>query len=393
VDSLKIHRLPSIGRARGRDVSCLQAMAAATALFLSLLAAAPVPATTSGAGLLRPILGERGLTWTLDPELSWVADRAARALLRAPDATLGPRIERWARGRGLGDPWILPVAVSGSRAAGPASAAASRALWQIVDRVAAQHGVTHTGAAWAYQGRRWTLVVLFTRRPVDWATPVATGTVVRFTGRVTGGRRAPTETSGDLEIHTLGPSAGPLSCRGPATRRTVEAPGPRIAFEVARPPGPGRWVVEVVRASDPLDPVLGWWFFEREEAVASFRPSTGSPGAWLDQLRARARLPAVARDLALTAAAERQAEAVCAGARATHARGSETPADRARAEGVEGPVAENVAVAGSTARAFENLLWSPSHRRTMLDPAARQVGIAVERAGASVCVVQLFGYE
>jgi len=370
--------------------------------WLTAAGAAPAaPAgSTSAPALLRPILRDQGLDWALDPELNWVAERGARARLGGPRARrsaensdLGPSLDRLLRQRGLGDPWLLPVVLSGQGAHGPTSTRARQKLWQIVDRVAARHAVTHVGAGWARAPAGaeggWALVLLFTRRPVDWNPPVETGTTVRIGGRVA----QPATGAGPLEVLTLGPCSGPLRCAHPGTRRTLPGSGPSLAVTLERPSEPGRWVVEVVRPGRADDPVLGLWFFDRGDPVPSFRPRRGDPGRWLDELRARARLPELTRDLALTAAAERQARAACAQARATHDDAGADPADRARAEGHRGPVTENVAVAGSPARAFENLLWSPSHRQAMLDPDARQVGVAVARSEGRVCVVQVFGYE
>jgi len=340
--------------------------------------------SVSSLATLRHVVAERDLRWTIDPELAWVADRSVRRGLADGTAPSPAELEALLRGRGLGDPWVIPGIATGRGGGDRAADAAGRRLWQIVDRVASRPGVTHAGAAWRTDGTRWMLVALFVRRPVDWIRPVQHAGRIVVRGRV--GSAVDT-----VEVATLGPCAGPARCRAAGVRRRVKAAGGRVAFEVERPAGAGRFVVEVVDPASRTDPVIGWWFFDRGPIEGFDWP--GPPSRWLARMRALAKVPPGTTDLALSAAADRHAEMVCRRGRAAHGFGPEDdPGRRARAAGYRGRVGENVAVAATARRAFRNLLWSPSHRRLMLDAGVRRIGRAHRRREGRVCVVQLLGW-
>ena len=99
----------------------------------------------------------------------------------------------------------------------------------------------------------------------------------------------------------------------------------------------------------------------------------------------------------LARAAQAHAEAICAARVAAHVLGGKGPKDRAKAAGHEGPVSENVAIAGRVAKAHANFLLSPSHRANVLDPLAAELGLGIavrpESPGLAraFCVVELYG--
>lgn len=343
----------------------------------------------TGTAILQEWLDDRGGGWRLDAALSSVAEEAARAAATGAGLLDARAIDARLRGQGLGDPDHVSIAVSGQTPKNASAGERPAGLWQIIDDVAGRPGFTHAGAGWASRGSQWVFVLIATRRPVEWAPVETSGSSVRFSTRP--GAAVGPEGAG-FEVWSLGPCGSASSCRGPLLRRTVEVRRGAIAFELQRPPGPGRWVVEVVAPPGTRDPVLGWWFFDRGE-VPAFSPTHGAD-RWLSRLRAQARLPPLSTDLALQSAAQAHATAVCDADRATHGFGpaEDGPAARAQTAGFDGLVAENVAVARSARRAFENLLWSPSHRRTMLDPEARWVGRAVVKRDQRACIVQLFGF-
>ncbi|MCK6552433.1 CAP domain-containing protein, partial [Myxococcota bacterium] len=104
---------------------------------------------------------------------------------------------------------------------------------------------------------------------------------------------------------------------------------------------------------------------------------------------------------ALADAAQAHADRACALAIAAHVLPGDpsTPADRARRAGYDGRVAENVAIAPSVTRAHANLLATPSHRKNVLDPAAKSLGVGVATTSPApgrepaFCVVELYGFE
>jgi hypothetical protein len=356
----------------------------ATLFFVFAGIAANDAPSTSAVSLMRSTLRARELRWSLDPDLAGVAAEAARAALASPDAVGGSLLEARLRRRGLGDPSVLPFAIFGRDAEGPGGAAAARQLGRIVDSVAERPGVSHAAAGWAHGSQGWALVALFSRRPVDWLRPRRQGAAVRFAAA---GGRVPER----LEVLSFGPCVDPRACRRPVVRRWARRGPEGLAFELARPPGAGRWVVEALDPARPADPVVGWWFFD-QGPIAPFRP-VGPPERWLVDLRAASRIGPMAVDLELTAAAEHRAADVCREGRALHGTGAhDGPEVRARGAGYTGGVAENVAVASSAHRAFRNLLWSPSHRAQMTDPRATRIGTASVTRAHRTCLVQIFGY-
>jgi hypothetical protein len=148
-------------------------------------------------------------------------------------------------------------------------------------------------------------------------------------------------------------------------------------------------VLEVVADTEDGPRVLGLWV----RPGLRFRPESAGPSepdAWWAWQRTALGLPIGRPDSRLARAAARQAAFVCELGRAGHwGRFGETPDARARAEGVFGPVAENVAVARSAARAHRNLMVSPSHRRLIVDPHVEGFGTGLARADDRVCLVQL----
>jgi len=320
----------------------------------------------TGNALARTLAERCGLELRVDPGLSAAAARHGDALLAGLDRT--PAQALWSGG--LGDPVLWPVVGSGPTRRPLLRAAAERCPDP-------SFGPTHVGAAWSTRDGRWAAVVLYSRRWIEWAparwqdTFVVTGTALRpvDAGRVAWLRGCTSE----------------LLCD-----RAEEAPwrpdgsGLRVELNVAD-------VVELLAETDRGPQVVGLW---ARPGLELRPPSAGDPErAWRTIRRDRG-LPTGRPSRALRAAAQQHAEAVCRHGQAVHVDGAgRRPSDRARRAGWTGPVAENVAVARDPARAMANLLSSPSHHRTLVDPKIRAFGFGRASAEGRSCLVQLFGYR
>lgn len=343
---------------------------------------APLP---SAQALLRQAALSEDLAWALDPELSAVSRPLARKALSRPPTPAA--VEHSVRGRGLGDPIILPAVLTGVRPGRPDDDASRSLLRKVLRGFAAElqaePETVRIGGAWARSGSAWALVVLVAHRTVDWSIETA-GRRVVFSGRFL--RRA-----SRLQVMSLGPCAAPTRCAHPIALRDVDPRGRSIGFTLDRPPGSGRWVVEAVDPEKKSNPVVGWWFFD--EGPVRFMTWPGEPAAWLARLRKETGQPSLVIDPDLVAAAHLHARQTCGEGRASHRSPDDSlPEDRAAATGYRGFVSENVAVSTSSRRAFRNLLWSPSHRRVMLDSTLDSAGTAVHVHDRDrVCLVQMFG--
>ncbi|MEQ9503576.1 MAG: CAP domain-containing protein [Deltaproteobacteria bacterium] len=327
----------------------------------------------------------------VDPALAQAAQRHARAV--AEDTTRATRseLERALGREGLADALIVPFSIVGAR-----RAALDEALLAFTRDTAKGRAPTHVGVALAHRGGRLALVALFSRRLVELAPLPARLKPTRYTLR---GRAASPD---PVSAWVLGP------CRktcGAVHGATVVREKDVLAVEVdltrrgwylvelfvdgARGPEPAAlWRVAVGKAgkAGKVDPWPG-------DTV----PNT-PPSHQIGRARRAADLAPLKASSTLVKAAQRHAEAVCRTGLAVHVlKSGDTPTTRARAAGFEGAVTENVAIATTAAQAHHNIMWSPGHRRNVMDPTATYVGIGIATRPAapgvapSTCLVELFG--
>jgi hypothetical protein len=271
---------------------------------------------------------------------------------------------------GLGDPVVWPVV-----GAGPSR---RKLLEAAGDRCPdAEPGPTHAGGAWAERGGRWAAVLFFSRRWVDWG-PARWKDGFSVAGTPLGPNQA-----GRL-AWLRGCSSTLLCDRAGETPWRPEGSHLRVRLAAAD-------VVEVLADTDRGPRVVGLW------VRPGFTPRPRVPADPVEgwrRLRRLRGLPAGWSSEALHRAAQEHAGVVCRQGRAVHVDDEgQGPAERARRAGWRGPVAENVAVAKNPVRAFGNLLASPSHHRTLVDPEIRAFGFGLVEASDRSCLVQLFGYR
>jgi hypothetical protein len=323
-----------------------------------------------------------------DAGLSRAARQHAREVLADESRARPEAIREALASVGAADLQIVPFAAIGSSADAVHSAYRSFYRERIVGR-----GFTHFGLARAGTGRHRALVALFARRPIE-LEPLP-----------------PRVDTPSYELHARARGPAPIRAflsgpRGRVALLPVERHGDRLRTLVPFGEGPGVYVFELL-VDGPRGPEVASLWRVRHRVDRDPGPAevpTGLPDdvsaalALLDRARARAEQPALRPDARLSRVAAAHARDVCAARLAAHVLpGGVGPDVRVRAAGHRGPVLENVALAESIGRAHVDLMESPSHRRNVLDPAARTVGVGVHAVppqqgrGRVVCFVQLFG--
>lgn len=362
---------------------------------LCLGAAPPLPSGPPAARRLAKVAsGDFGVH--LDPTLTKVARDVAHAVIRDFRSAEPARVKAALRREGLADAQILPFT-----AVGPAWDALLARAEAFARDEARPRGPTHLGLGVASGPEGLALVLVFSRRPVALAPLPARlpsgGLTVRGRARDPAG----------LHALWLGPCG--VDCPSLPQRLPVAA-GPDGAIRVALPPAPeaGRYLFQLLGPGPRGPEVVAAWTFARGRSGAAWpppapvAPSEDAAGAraLVDAARAHADLAPLTPDPALERAAQAHAEAMCRAKVTGHQLpGGAAPDARARAAGYPGAVRENVARAASVGQAHQNLLLSPSHRESLLEPTAQVLGVGVATApGAeglteSRCVVQLFGAD
>jgi len=348
--------------------------------ILSILALA-APAAGPGVDAIE----RAGLT--RDPALDSAAERHAVEILANENAATLDRVRAAVVDAGLTDVLLLPFSAVGK---GPAL---DHALAAMVGTTVTGGGFTHYGLTRRGAGRE-ALVAVFVRRLVVLPTFPAKGTPPAMKVR------------GALGAKTHSLKAYLTSPRGPVTALVATVDGRAFEVQVPFARGPGRYDFELLAELDRGPEVAALWSFFIDvpparpelDAVAELPNTVTTLEALVRRARAHANVRAISSDDKLAAAASTHAKAVCAAGLAAHVLpGGDTPTERARGAGYAGPITENVAIAGAVARAHDNLMASPSHRRNIVDPAARRYGQAVAKRGDGVgttwCVVQMFGLE
>ncbi len=321
---------------------------------------------------------------TVDPSLNQAAERHARDLLEDGINARWERVKEALRTEGIADAQFWPIALIGGDPEAMGEEIGPVAVERAQDRRA-----THVGIGVAFDGPRIAMVVLLVRRLVRLSPlpqePSPRGLVLR--GRTDIGQR--------LEALWMGPCRD-TECRG-GVRNLRIRPGRRGGWVLVVPAmqGPGTWTLELmVETAKGPEPAVVW----RWGPTGALQRPTGEPERWVARFRKREGLDPVSWNRALALAARRHAENVCKSRQAAHIIGSgPSPQHRAFDAGYRAPVTENVAVAGTAVDAHLDILRSPSHRRNVIDPTARDYGMAVVqrpgRQGARPihCWVEMFG--
>ncbi|MFO0724923.1 MAG: CAP domain-containing protein [Myxococcota bacterium] len=334
------------------------------------------PAAADPAGLLLRRV-QKALRVAPDPSL----DRVARALARAQgDRPLAP--EQALRAEGLADP--DPIVLGAAGALDPSIASVERAAKERFPAA----GVTHVGAALAHGAAPGAEVVVLVgvRRllevgPLPKAPPAA-GLVLRGT-----------------ILRGSAPTALLRAPSGEVRALPVAAEARGLRLEIPFDEGPGGYALEILLRTDRGPEVAGVWSFAvdgDDRTAAEPLPAHDQQDRLLpaiNALRAAHRRSPLRASAALEAVARARAVELCRTTVARHvgADGS-TPEQRAKRAGFSGGfVAENLAAAPSLARAHENLLLSPSHRKNILDDRAGWIGIGTATSSAGACLAQIFG--
>lgn len=325
----------------------------------------------------------------VDPSLERAAARHAGEILKDPTWATPEAVRQALRREGLADAILLPFSSLGPD---------QRALAQTARRFAKRaqpRGMTHLGLAFAGPSAgRYALVALLSRRLVTLAPLAKRPRPEPLTVR---GRALP---GVSMEVFLLGPCRDDLCLDRSVARIPAERRKDLFSFDVPLDRGRGRYTVEILAERDRGPEIAALWTFDVGVRARPAQPTAAGagndPGALLDLIgRARNRrdLAPLARDPRLDRAAAKHARAVCRSMVAAHVLDGSDPPSRARAEGVEVPVAENVAIAPSVAAAHRNILASPSHRRNVFSPTAARIGLGVAVHEDAYCVVELFSPE
>lgn len=359
--------------------------------ILAITALGAVPDARSGTGLdavqaiSRSADAPGSAPLIRDVDLDAAASKHAVELLADESAANIDRVQAALADSGVADAQVVPFSALGG------GAALDAALSAMIKRQIAGRGFSHYGLSRRGKGPE-ALVVLFVRRLIAVPRMPAVGhrPAMRVQGVMAEGTR-------QLRGFLTPPRGGVTSLVAKTSGR---------GFEVSVPfaKGPGRYDFELLVDTERGPEVaLLWPFFVDTPparhtwgAVTALPNTTTTLLALIRRARAAVGLPAPKPHAALTAAAQAHASAVCAAMLAAHVLpGGSTPTARARHQGFEGPLTENVAIAASVARAQENIMASPSHRRNVLDAAARRLGVGIASRGAgaqtSWCVVELYG--
>lgn len=345
--------------------------------------AAPSPSIAELSRRVAKLSGAR-----VDPALAQAAQRHARAV--AEDTTRATRseLERAVGREGLADALIVPFSIVGAR-----RAALDEALLAFTRDTAKGRAPTHVGVALAHRGGRLALVALFSRRLVELAPLPARLKPTRYTLR---GRAASPD---PVSAWVLGP------CRetcGAVRGATVVRKKDVLAVEVDLTRR-GWYLVELfVDGARGPEPAALWRVAVGKAGKAGPWPGDTVPNTppsyQIGRARRAADLAPLVASATLSKAAQGHAEAVCRSGLAVHVlKPGDTPTTRARAAGFEGDVTENVAIATTAPQAHHNIMWSPGHRRNVMDPTAAYLGIGIATRPAapgvapSTCLVELFG--
>lgn len=345
----------------GQSFISLVTVWALTLAFVAGVERDALPET--GNGLALQTARACALELPVDPALSAAAARHGAALLAgrldAPEASV--------RAVGLGDSAVLPVASLGPDRRKLVEAAAGRCP-------PAAFGATHVGAGWARGEGRWAATILYSRRVIDWSA-------ARWRkGFEVAGRSSGPTSSGRLAW--LQGCSSELIC----DRAQERAWRGQLQLRLSSAD-----VVELLADTETGPIVVGLWV--RPGLEPSTPEATEAESAWTALRRVRG-LPAGQENPTLTRAAQAHADYICRRGRAEHLDDQgRRPRARAREAGWSGPVAENVAVARDLSRAFGNLLLSPTHHATLVDPRVRSFGFGQAEADGQLCLVQMFGHR
>jgi hypothetical protein len=375
--TLDVAPLPPRQRARPREAPGVSyrrargdsARAAIGSALMLVALGAPSPARASSwTDVVRDAIGPV----PRDESLGRAASFALRAVDRAPSRAA---IDEALRHEGLADVDVVPVFVAG------APAGLDAALAQRLEPAVGDRRLTHFGVATIDRGARRAVLALLVERRVELA-PLAH----RVSGEViVSGRRI---RDGRLELYETLPS-------GEVRRRPVVDRGGVFGVPVGVGVDSGLHVVELLLHGPRGPEVAALWRFERGPVVPRAPVPAREPAAVEAAIAATRRelgRDGLRRDPRLDRAAAGHAESVCARGRALHVpTAGDTPEARARREGYEGPVAENVAIAESLEAADQLVDESPSHRANRLWTEAARLGLGLARRGAHVCWVELYG--
>jgi uncharacterized protein YkwD len=204
------------------------------------------------------------------------------------------------------------------------------------------------------------------------------------------------------ETVLLGPHGAPRTI--PTELRPFEV---RSVFSLDQP---GMWRIQLVLGTEmgPRPAAEAWVFVDEEpnlaaaQAPAPGESSEASASAtegeqrflllrMLNAARRSEQRLQVRGDPRLDQLAQAHAEAMRQTRQTAHDVGQGLPSERLRRAGIDAAlVGENVAYAGSLARAHRALWDSPAHRGVLLEPGFQVVGLGVASEDAAVWVCELF---
>jgi uncharacterized protein YkwD len=354
-----------------------------------LLAAAPASLAHQVAQRAAP---PRGPELRIDPSLARAAERHLTEVFADPSRATLERVQAALVAEGLADAQVLPFTTLGTD-----RGALEDALLAFAKDTASSRAMTHVGVASLERGGRMGLAALFSRRLVELSplprSPKERHAIVR--GRVA---------IRDAHVEALLRTPCQATCTGDVvTLRATLSPRPEdplLTIDVPFKRGDGRYALEILAEHDRGPEVAALWTFsigsapQKEPELPKAADDPRGLEALISAERTRRDLAPLERSPSLDRAAADHAAAVCRSMIAAHVLSpGDTPTARAKRAGHAGRVAENIAIASSIARAHENLMSSPSHRRNVLDPAAATLGLGVAEHDKSWCAVELFGFE
>ena len=205
----------------------------------------------------------------------------------------------------------------------------------------------------------------------------------------------------DVKVMVLGPSGAPYAVptsfdgRSARARFRADRPGAFLVQLLASVAGGPRPVLEATVYADLGPPRSFFGDAAPGEPSGPLAEGVDRAAALLDMVnaaRATERSPALRRDSALDAIAQRHAEAMRKLKRIAHDAGDGDPRSRVEASALDVLAAgENVAHALDVTRAHRALWASPSHRENLLEPRFDRVGIGLAADGdGSIWVCEVF---
>jgi hypothetical protein len=306
---------------------------------------------------------------------------------------------------GLGDAQVLPFA-----SLGPSLSELEESLEVFKKAHTSSRGFTHFGFASGKDvaSGRFGLVALFSRRLVSTGKLRATVKKKRETVNIFPG--ADYQVTDAKIVGFLATPKGRIE-KFSISRNWING---QAAMHLGFNDGPGEYIFEIM-VDGPRGPEASiLWRYNYGDQKSRTRdapeklklPDTRSTlRALLRRTRTQSKLPLLKENVGLNAAAQAHANQVCKQRLAAHILpGGDAPGERIRKHGFQGLVSENVAMAQTVGRAYQNLLQSPSHLANIINPNARELGLGLayresqasssrydQRPARSWCVVQLFG--